>query len=60
MNDAKVSAGSPGELTPPGGPPGVPPAEGSAESSPEPYTICVRALSGEAGAVNSVSSHLLL
>merc|ERR1719473_1266286 len=48
MNDAKVSAGSPGELTPPGGPPGVPPAEGGAESSPEPYTICVRALSGEA------------
>merc|ERR1719473_1212841 len=48
MNDAKVSAGSPGELTPPGGPPGVPPAEGGAESSPEPFTICVRALSGEA------------
>ena len=48
MNDAKISAGSPGELTPPGGPPGVPPAEGGAASSPEPYTICVRALSGEA------------
>ena len=47
MNDAKVSAGSPGELTPPGGPPGAPTAEGGAESSPEPYTICVRALSGE-------------
>merc|ERR1719326_1312919 len=47
MNDAKVSAGSPGELTPPGGPPGAPTAEGGAES-PEPYTICVRALSGEA------------
>ena len=48
MSKAKVSAGSPGELTPPGGPPGGPPAEGGAESAPEAYTICVRALSGEA------------
>merc|ERR1719197_691624 len=33
---------------PPGGPPGAPTAEGGAESAPEAYTICVRALSGEA------------
>merc|ERR1719197_1422204 len=33
---------------PPGGPPGAPTAEGGADSAPEAYTICVRALSGDA------------